>query len=206
MGRGNSGIGGGWRSQLVKSAKKGEMPYAIMGNREQQAEVFEEINKLYSMPNTDARIIDQGDGVWVQLNGKVYRAGYPSGENASEAEKQGVLKHVLYNAGEKKTTAQATGWRADYNRAVAEEKKYHDQARAMDDEVKAAKAAYYAAPTRSKAQKAEAERLKQRMDDLTTKQGLLQYRAAQFGTFADNLLHEKAPAEYRRKKRQRNTR
>ena len=52
------------------------------------------------MPETDARIVDQGDGVWVQLNGKVYQAGYPSKENASEAEKQGVLKKVLYNAEE----------------------------------------------------------------------------------------------------------
>ena len=201
-GRGQSNPnGGGWKSKLNAYARRGEMPTYITGNRDQQAQVFEEIDKLYSMPETDARIVDQGDGVWVQLNGKVYQAGYPSKENASEAEKRGVLKKVLYNAGEKGTAAQATGWRADYNRAIAEEKRFSDQARAMDAEVKAAKSAYYAAPTRSKAQKEEAARLKQAMDSLTTQQQMLQYRAAQFGTFADNLLYEKAPGEYRRKKK-----
>ena len=182
------------------------MPTYITGNRDQQAQVLEEIDKLYSMPETDARIVDQGDGVWVQLNGKVYQAGYPSKENASEAEKRGVLKKVLYNAGEKGTAAQATGWRADYNRAIAEEKRYSDQARAMDDAVKAAKSAYYAAPTRSKAQKAESARLEKEYNDLSMQQSMLRYRAAQYGTFADNLLSENAPGEYRRKKRVRNSR
>ena len=98
MGRGSSGIGNGWKSQLAKSAKKGEMPAYIMGNREQQAEVFEEIDKLYSMPDTKkAKIADQGASVFVQMNGKVFRSGYPSGENASEEEKRGVLKWILYN-------------------------------------------------------------------------------------------------------------
>lgn len=97
MGRGSSGIGNGWKSQLAKTAKKGEMPSYIMGNREQQAEVFKEIDKLYSMPDTKARIVDQGSNVWVSLQGKVYRSGYPSGENASEEEKRGVLKWLLYN-------------------------------------------------------------------------------------------------------------
>lgn len=74
------------------------MPTYIIGNREQQAKVFEEIDKLYSMPDTSARIADQGDGVWVMVGEKTYRASYPSGENASEAEKRGVLKKILYNA------------------------------------------------------------------------------------------------------------
>ena len=97
MGRGSSGIGNGWKNQLAKSAKKGEMPSVIMGNREQQAEVFEEIDKLYPMPDTKARIVDQGANVWVSMQGKVYRQGYPSGENATEEEKRGVLKWLLYN-------------------------------------------------------------------------------------------------------------
>ena len=99
MGRGSSGIGdgGGWIKQLKASAKKGEMPTYIVGNREQQSAVFEEIDRLYKMPDTTARVVDQGSSVWVQIDGKVYRAGYPSGEAASEAEKRGVLKKILYN-------------------------------------------------------------------------------------------------------------
>ena len=206
-GRGQSNPnGGGWKRKLSAYARRGEMPTYITGNRDQQAQALEEIDRLYPMPDTDARIIDQGDGVWVQLNGKVYQAGYPSKENASEAEKRGVLKKVLYNAGEKGTAAQATGWRADYNKAVAAEKEYMGQADVMDNAVKAAKSAYYAAPTRSKAQKAEAARLKQVMDDLSLQQSMLRYRAAQMGTLADNLLSENAPGEYRRKKRVRNSR
>ena len=98
MGRGNSGIGSGWKSQLRAAAKKGEMPAYIMGNREQQAEIFREIDRLYPMPDTtNTRINDQGDAAWVMTAaGKVYRSGYPSGEGASEQEKNGVLKWLLY--------------------------------------------------------------------------------------------------------------
>lgn len=73
------------------------MPAYIMGNREQQSEIFEEIDRLYPMPDINARIIDQGTAVWVQIDGKVYRASYPSGVTASEEEKRGVLKKILYN-------------------------------------------------------------------------------------------------------------
>lgn len=73
------------------------MPSVIMGNREQQAEIFKEIDKLYSMPDTKATIVDQGASVWVNMHGRVFRSGYPSGENASEEEKRGVLKWLLYN-------------------------------------------------------------------------------------------------------------
>lgn len=97
MGRGSSGIGGGWKGQLAKSAKQGKMPAVIMGNREQQAEIFKEINKLYSMPTTKATVVDQGSGVWVNMQGRVYRSGYPSGNSASKEEKNGVLKWLLYN-------------------------------------------------------------------------------------------------------------
>ena len=97
MGRGSSGIGDGWEKQLRDAAKKGEMPTYIVGDRAQQSKVFEEIDKLYPMPKTNARIVDQGDAVWVQIDGRVYRSTYPSGESASEAEKRGVLKKILYN-------------------------------------------------------------------------------------------------------------
>ena len=98
MGRGNSGIGaGGWRKELRDAAKKGEMPAYIVGSREDQAKVFEEIDRLFPMPDTNARIVDQGTGVWVQIDGNVYRSSYPSGEAASEEEKRGALKKLLYN-------------------------------------------------------------------------------------------------------------
>ena len=100
----------------------------------------------------------------------------------------------------------ATGWRSDYNKAVAAEKEYQKQAESMDANVKAARAAYYAAPTRTKAQKAESERLEKEYNDLSMQQTMLRYRAAQMGTLADNLLSENAPGEYRRKKRVRNSR
>ena len=100
-GRGSSNPGGGgnggWKKQLKTLAKQGKMPAYITGNREQQAEVFKEIDKLFPMPETNARVIDQGSGVWIQADGKVYRTGYPSGENASESEKRGVLKKILYS-------------------------------------------------------------------------------------------------------------
>ena len=101
-GRGSSNPGGGggnsgWKKQLKSFANRGEMPAYIGGNREQQSEVFKEIDKLYKMPETNARIIDQGSSVWVQVDGKVYRQGYPTGETASESEKRGVLKKILYN-------------------------------------------------------------------------------------------------------------
>ena len=98
VGRGSSGIGsGGWKSQLKAYAKRGEMPGSIIGDRKQQAEVLEEINRLYSMPDTNAKITDIGSGVQVEIDGKTYRSNYPSGEAASEEEKQGALKMLLYN-------------------------------------------------------------------------------------------------------------
>lgn len=98
MGRGSSGASGGngWKSQLRQFAQKGEVPSYIGGSRENQSKVFKEIDKLYSMPDTNARISDQGDAVLVQMNGTVRRSGYPSGESASEEEKRGVLKWILY--------------------------------------------------------------------------------------------------------------
>ena len=93
----------------------------------------------------------------------------------------------------------ASGWRKDYEDALRAEQEYMKKAEAMDAEVKAAQKAYYDAPQRSKAQKAEAEKLKQTMDELTRQQMMLKYRAAQLATFADNLLAKNSPAEHRRK-------
>ena len=72
------------------------MPRYIVGNREAQAEIMTEIDRLYPMPETNAVTVDQGDGVWVNFQGRVSKGFYPSGAAASEAEKRGVLKHLLY--------------------------------------------------------------------------------------------------------------
>ena len=95
------------------------------------------------------------------------------------------------NANTKAGSSQPTsGWREDYNRALEESERYRQRAEAMDAEVKAAKDAYYKAPTRSKAQKAEAARLENEMDRLTMEQSMLRYRAAQLSSFAENLRME----------------
>lgn len=98
-----------------------------------------------------------------------------------------------------KTQLSGQGWKEDYNRAREAEKQYEERAHAMDADVKAAKDAYYAAPQRSKAQKAEAERLRQEMNNIGMQQQMLLYRAAQAASFAENLRMENDPA-YRKKK------
>ena len=96
-GRGASSASG-WKKQLKTLAKNGQMPGAIMGSKEQRKLVFEEIDKLYSVSiPKDATIVDQGDGVWVNYKGTVSRLSYPSGQNATQAEKSGVLKFLLWN-------------------------------------------------------------------------------------------------------------
>ena len=205
MGRGSSGTGGSgsWKKKLRQYAKNGKMPKYIMGDKSQQAEVLKEIDKLYSMPDTNAKITDQGDGVTVEIDGKVYKASYPSGDQASEAEKQGAIKHILHSHLQEngKAAAKQSGnsWKSDYDKALKEAEKYHKQAQAMDAQVKAAKDAYYKAPTRSKAQKQEAERLEKIMNDLSMKQAMLQNRSAQLSTFADNL-RSKNDTRYRNKR------
>ena len=105
MGRGSSGASTGWKAQLKRMASNGEMPKVIIGNREQQAAVFKEIDRLYEMPQTNDRII-YGDGqTQVQHmdgSGRTSRVTYPSGENASEEEKRGALKWLLYRKSQRR--------------------------------------------------------------------------------------------------------
>lgn len=98
-GRGaTSGSANAWKKQLKQFAKEGVMPRGFAGSREQQKDIFEEIDKLYSMPTAEgARIIDRGGSVWVMYKGKTTQKDYPSKENASQAEKNGVLKWLLWN-------------------------------------------------------------------------------------------------------------
>ena len=89
-----------WKRKLRSWAKQGRMPGWISGSREQQAEAFAYIDKIYEMPQTsglNVRVTDQGDGVHVRYGDSVSRSGYPSKQNASDAEKRGVLKWLLYN-------------------------------------------------------------------------------------------------------------
>ena len=96
-GRGGSSGIGSIRNQLKDAAKQGKMPVVIMGSREQQSAVFKEIDKQYPMPNVKTvSIEDQGDGIWINFGGSVKRASYPSGKNASEAEKRGVKKWLMW--------------------------------------------------------------------------------------------------------------
>ena len=97
MGAGTSSASGSWKSQLRQMAKKGQMPQYIMGDKDHQAEVLIEIDRLYDMPKTNATIIDQGDRVWVNFGGRTAGASYPHGTEASEEEKRGALKKLLHN-------------------------------------------------------------------------------------------------------------
>ncbi len=104
MGRGSSGAGSSWKNQLKKMAKSGRVPTSIFGNRDQQAEILREIDRLYDMPETNNRIV-YGDGqvqVWhMDGSGRTSRATYPSGDNASEEEKRGALKWLLHKIAQK---------------------------------------------------------------------------------------------------------
>ena len=95
MGTGTSS--GNWKAQLRKMAKQGKMPRIIYGDRATQSAVLKEIDRLYDMPEVNAKIVDQGNAVWVNFYGTVSRSLYPSGNNASEEEKRGALKMLLYN-------------------------------------------------------------------------------------------------------------
>lgn len=89
-----------WKSELRSYAKRGVMPSYFVGSKEAQAAVFKEIDKVYKMPTTKTRrIIDQGDGIYIDFGNSVKRASYPSGEKANAAEKNGVKKWLLWTAG-----------------------------------------------------------------------------------------------------------
>ena len=96
--RTESGEKGGWKGQLKEYAQRGVMPRYISGPKEQQAEVMKEINKLYKKPDIPHTFFDQGDAayvMWEDGSGKTSRAFYPSGKEATQEEKDGVLKHLM---------------------------------------------------------------------------------------------------------------
>ncbi len=93
---GQSGIGS-IKSQIKSMASQGKMPVAIMGSSEQRSAIFKEIDKQYPMPNVKTvSIEDQGDGIWINFGDSVKRVSYPSGKNATEAEKRGVKKWLMW--------------------------------------------------------------------------------------------------------------
>lgn len=87
------------RKALREYAKQGRMPaYMAGGSPTERAELFKEVDKLYPMPDVKTvTIADQGDAVWVNFGGSVSMMSYPSKSNATQAEKDGVLKFLLYN-------------------------------------------------------------------------------------------------------------
>lgn len=97
--------GKAWKKQLASMAKAGQIPNAIVGSTEQQAELFKEINKLYPMPDFDKYKMEDSDGrLYIQFldASQTSWSSYPSGENATQEEKDGVLKWKLYNHLKKK--------------------------------------------------------------------------------------------------------
>lgn len=92
--------------KLRAMAERGEIPQFISGSRENQAKVYEEIDKLYAQPSGllgETKIIsDQYEPEGIRLQFPDFASGaepavrYPSHRKASEAEKRGVLKHTLY--------------------------------------------------------------------------------------------------------------
>lgn len=98
MGTGRSKVGTAWKSQLKAAAKQGKMPRTIIGDTKAQSAILKEIDRLYPMPaHEDAHVNDNGDMVTVNWRGRVKGMYYPSRENASESEKRGVLKMLLWN-------------------------------------------------------------------------------------------------------------
>ena len=100
-GRGTSS-GFGWQSQLRQVAKQGKMPTALMGSFDERRQMFEMIDKLYPMPSQANvyRVDDLGTEVRTMFkDGTTKRAIYPSGNAASAAEKNGVLKWLIWNKG-----------------------------------------------------------------------------------------------------------
>lgn len=87
-----------WKKQLKSMADKGEIPASITGSKEQQAEVMKEVNNLYQKPDIDHTFYDQGDGayiIWKDGSSVTSRISYPSGKDASQEEKDGVVKYMM---------------------------------------------------------------------------------------------------------------
>ena len=102
MGGRGSSSGYGWQTQLRQAAKSGKMPTWIAGSPDMRAQVFEMIDKLYPMPSQANvyRVDDLGTEVRTMFkDGTTKRAIYPSGNAASAAEKNGVLKWLIWNKG-----------------------------------------------------------------------------------------------------------
>ena len=75
---------------------------ALMGSPDVQRQMFEMIDKLYPMPSQAnvSRVIDQGDAYWVSFkDSTTTRSRFPSGSAASAAEKNGVLKWLIWDKG-----------------------------------------------------------------------------------------------------------
>lgn len=94
-------------AQLAKYAAAGKMPAYIAGPRALQAAVFIEIDKLFSMPSTENYMVTMAaDYINIQdrKRGGACAIHYPSGTEATTAEKNGMVKFYLHNLIEKEAS------------------------------------------------------------------------------------------------------
>ena len=89
--------------ELREFASHGEMPQKITGSKEEQAKLYEEIDRLYERPKYihKVKIQDLGSQVDIQyldnyFSGIASLERFPSGRKASNSEREGVIKHRMY--------------------------------------------------------------------------------------------------------------
>ena len=92
---------------LQEMATEGKIPAQILGTREEQAQIYSEINRLYERPAylnkgyIQAEIEKADNGVSIDFHGRdieeVFRQGmFPSGSKADKNEREGVIKYLLH--------------------------------------------------------------------------------------------------------------
>ncbi len=88
---------------LQEMAEQGVMPREVLGTREEQAEIYREINRLYERPTgyISNEVKDIGSGAEILFHGEgfenfLFQRMFPSGKNADIQEREGVIKYMLY--------------------------------------------------------------------------------------------------------------
>lgn len=89
--------------ELKEFVSRGEMPQKITGSKEEQAKLYEEIDRLYERPKYihNVKIQDLSSQVDIQyldnyFSGIASLERFPSGRKASSSEREGVIKHRMY--------------------------------------------------------------------------------------------------------------
>ena len=83
---------------LQEMAEQGVMPREVLGTREEQAEIYREINRLYERPagNIGTGIQDIGNGIEIVADGFLFQRMFPSGKDADTQEREGLIKYMLH--------------------------------------------------------------------------------------------------------------